>query len=232
MESADPEKHGRSNREQEKRALTKREVIAKAKALFGPKPKGPMQGHDKWALFAEWVRTEPSQYKSVRQWIKARHPELHPITISQGQGWGGFIFWSLSRQAFRHEAMARILERSPDLIAKRFESLHRVQGKLEKAIEKIADRLLADLDEADELTGDVAKDRVVKREKSSFNARLLDALKDVQNGLADVSSKIAGNPAAGTPMAKIDLYSIVVDSLKERDERHGVIDVEADRPTS
>lgn len=226
-----PRKQG-DNASNGKRPLTKREVIAKAKELFGPRPRGPLPGHDKWGLFVEWVRTDKSQYPSARQWLKARHPEMHPMTINTAEGWGGFTFWNLARDAFHREAMRKLIEKTPNIIVKRFEKLLLRQDELEDVLGEIIQRIKRDLKEAENASDDPVKDRQVRRDTTAFNVRLIESLKDVQNGLADVANKLSGNPNAGTPQISqpVNFYAVLMDSMRERDERHGVIDAKVDRP--
>lgn len=195
-------------------------------------PDGVRLRHDgavDWmALFLEWIKTDVTQYPNIRQFVRSKG--VHPGSLQKR---GGRMFWNQARESVRIEAMAKAMAKAPDAVAKRLENLGRVQDKLERAIEKVADRVLLELEEHEEATGDVKADRQERREKSAFNARLLETLKDVQGGLTDIRLKLAGDTRAiAQPAQGVNLLSIVFNELNIRDKKHGVIDAEAERPPS
>lgn len=180
-----------------------------------------------WAgLFSEWLLTDTSEFPNISKFMEARG--VHIMSLAKR---GGRTFWNEARQAARMEAIGRQIEKAPDKLAARFDNLFRVQGKLEQAIERLADRILDDLNQQEAPTGNAEEDRKVSRDRTTFNARMLERLKDVQNGLADVAAKLGGNAQAGTGVS-VNFYQSIVEGLRQRDAENGVIDVQADRPDS
>ncbi len=206
---------------------TKAEYIARFRQITKSNVFTHQDGHDWPALFLEWIMSEPKDFPTISIFGKSKG--IHPISWDKR---GGRTFWNKARQAARMEGISKMLQKAPDKIAARMENLVRVQDKLERAIEKLADRVLRELDEEEVATDDPKADKEARRSKTSFNARIMDSLKDIQNGLADVNAKIGGNPQAGAGQVQINLYDTIVESLRERDAKNGVIDVEADRSDS
>lgn len=183
------------------------------------------KGVDWPALFAEWLLTDPGQFQTASSFLESKGG--HRMSLQKR---GGRTFWNEARQAARMEAIARQIEKAPDKIAARLDNLIRVQGKLEALVDRLADRINRELDIEDaEILAGTANNKSVRQDSISFSARMLDRLKDVQNGLADVSAKLGGNPQAGAPT--VNLYQTVIEGLRQRDALNGVIDAEPDRPT-
>lgn len=208
-----------------KQARDRAYYTSRFRDLIKTKKFNQSDGVDWLSLFARWVATDPSEYPTISHFLDAN--KVHRTSVAKR---GGRTFWNEARHATRMEGVARAMEKAPDKLATRFDNLVRVQGKLEQAIEKLADKILADIDEVDAPTGDAILDRAARRDRVNVNSRMLENLKDIQNGLADISAKLGGNPNAGTPGVQVNLYQAIVEGLRQRDVENGVIDVEADRP--
>ena len=116
------------------------EVIEKAKVWLVKKPKGPA-GHDRPALFAEWLRTEPAEFPSSGPWAKSKN--INPMTL---QKWGGRGKWNQAREAVRMEAMRKAIAKTPDMLEKKFEKQFEIVSILEDAIKGALLKLVAEPD--------------------------------------------------------------------------------------
>lgn len=189
--------------------MTRREAVTRAKELFATKSRGSQREHDRWALFAEWIRSDAAKFMNVRQWVKAMHPEIHPYTFAQAE-WGGFSFWNMARDSFRREALARVIEKSPNSIAKRIEKGLEAATALHDTVIRMSKRINARLD-AD-------KDNDKTLEANAIRL-LAEAVTSLNESLRTISG---GQPAA--QQTNLNMFQIVMQQIQDRDKKFGVQD--------
>lgn len=188
--------------------LTKREIIQRARNLFGSKSRGPNQKHDRWTLFAEWIRSDHSQFRNSGQWIKARHPEVNPATMASAE-WGGYTFWNLAREAFHREAMAKVIEKSPYILAKSIEKGLKATSTLHDTVMRMARRIEARMDK------DETDDKALE---AGAIHQLAEAVQLLNENLRLFSG--------GMPQKEgsVNIVNVVAQQLRERNGKYGVKD--------
>lgn len=161
--------------------------------------------HDWLALFVEWIRTEPSQFANVGLFLKAKG--VHPGSI---QGRGGRTLWNQSRQSVRQTALGHAIEKTPELLERRFERELQVNMK---AI-TVAEKMLKNLEELTD-----SPDAGIRHLTSKQD---LKALAESLAILAKINLELSNNGVQKHQIESVNLHATIVQSIKERDARMGV----------
>ena len=190
--------------------MTKEEALAKARQLFAPRLKGP--GTRDWmAMWLDWCFTEPCKYEHTNAWVndpetQGKYPGLHEQSIQEH---GGKLFWKLCREAFRFNALAKVVERAPELLAKRLEEDLEAISQIRKTALRLNTELNKLLDGDDE------------KKKLSLENRLA-TLGETLALLAKTNQDLANNGVQKHSIESFNLHADVVQALKDRDIRYGV----------
>lgn len=213
----------------DKPQISKELVREKLKKVVGSRfGGGKGQVHDRLALILEWVRTDPTKHPHILPWLESKG--IHKMTLP---GWGGAATWHRLRDEVRAEAYARAIEKTPDIISRGIEDLFEVRSEATRLARRLIERAHRDLDAEEKLTGNKEQDEARARErdaekaKSSFNTGLLERISESLDRLAETDAKLKGVMPQAQGGTTINMYGSLLDAIRQRDAKHGVIDTDA-----
>lgn len=187
--------------------MTHAEVMAKASQVLRRQGKGAIR-HDRMALFAEWLRSEPSQFRTSKCWFNGKHPEVNPGSL---QKWGGRTFWNKAREVVRAEALSKAISKTPDILERKFEQQLKINVEAEGLVSKLIRQLCVELESVD------SKDR------KFLEARVRTLVEAVQI-LNENTLKLANDGVERHEVKSVNLHASIMDAIKERDARLGVVE--------
>lgn len=186
--------------------------------------------HDPLKMFSSWLATEPSDYRTCKEWMLKVHPDINASTL---QSWGGRGFWNLCRDIVRSEAIGKAMDKTPDLLANKFERQLRIVAKLEDAVEKTAEKIMRIPEPPIEPGKDATKEQIVqygaelrdyRRDLRAYDASAVKALTEAIHKLAETNILLRNDGVQKHEVTTKNLHAVIVDKIKERDARFGIAD--------
>lgn len=179
---------------------------------FQQLPSAPHAGqnqHDWIELFIEYIRSTQSEYRSMQHFC-----EVKGIAYAAIQTRAGTAFWNRARKSIQLSALAKAMDKSPAIVAKKYEKGIRIVSKLEDAVERSVDRLLkasAPLPDGSEPP------------PNPYEAAAIKTLAESTKLLAETNMKLFGDIKEQDPNTpKIEIHQMLIQAVAQRDKALGV----------
>lgn len=189
-------------------SFTEEQWVEKFKSLL---PQGNMhddKARDWVALFLEYIRSTPAEYKSLKSFMDAKK-----IAIPTLNGHSGGTFWNRARQSVQAKALAIALDKSPQLVAKKYEKQLRIVSKLEDAIEHMITKIRKDQE---------AQDLDPLLPVNPFTASAVDKLIDGVSKLVETNILLNNDGVQKHEVKSLNLHASLVEAIKQRDQQFGL----------
>lgn len=191
--------------------LTEAEWVERFQELV-PLPHGGKDQHDWMALFVKYIRSTQTECPSLRAYLDG-----NGISYAAIQTRGGATFWNRARKAIQQKALVKAMDKSVDIVSKKYEQEIRVTSKLVSLIERSADRLIK--------AGEPLPDGTVPP-INPFEASAIKTLAESVRMLAETNMKLLGDlKGDGTQVGvQVNLHADMMAAVKKRNEELGVVE--------
>lgn len=156
--------------------------------------------------FVEFITSSLDQYPTMRHFCRTK--QIHYGSLARR---GGNTFWNQAREAVRTQALAKALEKAPDMLSKKYEKQLRIIDKAETLIEKQLDKL------------NNPKAQFHPLQKLSLEEKIETLAKAIKT-LAETNKSLRGDDVQKHEVKSINLHAQILEDIKLRDKQFNVPD--------